>query len=96
MRTPSHHLAIALIAVLALGLSACATAQRARSQQMIERAQQRFADADTDHDGRLSRAEAEAGTPRLAAHFDEIDGDRDGMLTTAEIAGYLRQHRGNR
>jgi Ca2+-binding EF-hand superfamily protein len=100
MRTPSHrtahHLATTLLAVLGLGLSACAAAQGARSQQMVERAQQRFADADTNHDGRLSRDEAQAGTPRLTEHFDEIDSDHDGMLTTAEIVGYLRQRRSSR
>lgn len=63
---------------------------------MADRAQQRFADADTDHDGRLSRDEARAGTPRLADHFDEIDSDHDGMLTTAEILDYIKQRRGAR
>jgi Ca2+-binding EF-hand superfamily protein len=35
---------------------------------------------DTDGDGRISRAEAQAA-PRLAAHFDEIDTNKDGFLT---------------
>jgi hypothetical protein len=85
-----------LLAALALGLAGCAGAREARSQQMMERAQQRFADADTNHDGRLSREEAKAGTPRLADHFDEIDSDHDGELTTAEIVDYIRQRRGSR
>src|SRR5690242_7767380 len=39
-----------LLAALALSLSGCAGAREARSQQMMDRAQQRFADADADHD----------------------------------------------
>jgi hypothetical protein len=44
----------------------------------------RFADADTDHDGRLSRTEARAA-PYVARHFDAIDADHDGYVTRAEL-----------
>jgi len=44
----------------------------------------RFADADTDHDGRLSRTEAQAA-PYVARHFDAIDADHDGYVTRAEL-----------
>ncbi|MGZ5046604.1 MAG: EF-hand domain-containing protein [Usitatibacter sp.] len=39
---------------------------------------------DTDGDGRISRAEAQAA-PRLAAHFDEIDANKDGFITMDEM-----------
>lgn len=99
MRIPhrsNRRFATTLLAALALGLCGCAGAREARSQQMLERAQQRFADADTDHDGRLSRKEAKAGTPRLAGHFDEIDSDHDGLLSATEIVDYIKQRRGSR
>jgi len=44
----------------------------------------RFVDADTDHDGRLSRAEAQA-MPFVARHFDAIDTDHDGYVTRTEM-----------
>jgi hypothetical protein len=44
----------------------------------------RFVDADTDHDGKLSRTEAQA-MPAVAKHFDEIDADHDGYITHAEL-----------
>ena len=44
----------------------------------------RFVDADTDHDGRLSRSEAQA-MPFVARRFDVIDTDRDGYVTRTEL-----------
>lgn len=99
MRVPTPYakpLFLALLATQALGLSACASARANRSSQMADRAQQRFAQADLDGDGQLSREEARQGTPRLADHFDEIDSDRDGKLSTGEILAYLKQRRGQR
>jgi Ca2+-binding EF-hand superfamily protein len=46
---------------------------------------QHFAAADTNHDGRLTLAEAEAGMPRVAANFSKIDADKSGTVTVAEI-----------
>ena len=46
---------------------------------------------DTDHDGRISRQEAQAA-PRLAAHFDKIDADKDGYLTPAELTAAIENH----
>ena len=40
---------------------------------------QRFEQADSDHDGRLTRAEAQA-MPFVAKHFDAIDTNHDGYM----------------
>jgi Ca2+-binding EF-hand superfamily protein len=39
---------------------------------------------DTDGDGRISKAEAQAA-PRLAEHFDTLDANKDGFVTTDEM-----------
>ena len=44
----------------------------------------RFEQADLDHDGRLTRAEA-APWPNLADHFTEADLDHDGSLSLPEF-----------
>lgn len=93
---PARSTTLAMLATLALTLCGCAAASGSRSEQFAQRAQQRFADADLDRDGQLSREEAKQGTPRLAEHFDEIDSDHDGLLSSAEILSYLKQRRGAR
>ena len=50
-----------------------------------------FKKLDTDGDGRISRAEAQAA-PRLAARFDDIDANKDGFLTPEELKA-ARGHR---
>ncbi len=50
-----------------------------------ERADARFKKSDADGNGKLSRAEAEKGMPRLARHFDAIDANKDGQLTRDEL-----------
>jgi Ca2+-binding EF-hand superfamily protein len=42
-------------------------------------------EADTDKDGKISRAEAEAASPRMAQGFARVDKDNDGQLTTEEM-----------
>lgn len=48
---------------------------------------------DTDGDGRLSRAEAEAGAPGMARNFERFDADADGQLTREEIKAQHTQMR---
>ena len=62
-------------------LTCAAGADTSRDEQIAER----FAAADTNHDGQLTLAEAEAGMPRVAANFSKIDADGSGTVTVAEI-----------
>ena len=47
---------------------------------------QRFDQADTNKDGKLSPDEAKAGMPRIAANFTALDTNKDGFLSHDEIA----------
>jgi Ca2+-binding EF-hand superfamily protein len=78
----------ALIAALAL-TTLPAHAQDAKPGQKLE---ERFAAADTDHDGKLTKAEAQAGMPRLAKHFDEIDTQKTGSVTLDQVKQYAAAH----
>jgi Ca2+-binding EF-hand superfamily protein len=63
---------------LALGVLAAAPFAVAAQQG-------RFAAADADRNGVLSRAEVERSLPRLAPRFDELDRNRDGNLSPEEL-----------
>jgi Ca2+-binding EF-hand superfamily protein len=46
---------------------------------------------DTDHDGVISRAEADANAPRLAKNFTELDTDKNGSVSRAELEQHWQQ-----
>jgi hypothetical protein len=49
---------------------------------------QRFAAANTTHDGHLTEAQAKAGLPAIYRHFGEIDSAHKGYVTTADLKAY--------
>jgi Ca2+-binding EF-hand superfamily protein len=46
---------------------------------------ERFAKCDTNHDGKLTLAEANGCMPRIYSHFSYIDSTNKGYVTVAEI-----------
>lgn len=88
--------ALAVAGWLAISLMAGACAQAAPSAQRAQQLQQareqlhhRFVAADKDGNGQLTRAEAQAGMPRVYSAFDQIDTARKGHVTEAEITAAL-------
>jgi Ca2+-binding EF-hand superfamily protein len=68
------------------------TAEELRAFHAKQRAEH-WKKLDTDGDGRISKAEAQAGAPRLAEHFDQLDANKDGYLTPDELAAAHERHR---
>ena len=66
---------VRLFAVVAAALAAGAAAAQ----------DSRFARADTDRNGVLSRTEVDRALPGIAPRFDEIDRNRDGNLSPEEL-----------
>jgi hypothetical protein len=62
-----------------------------RMERMAQQLQTRFSNANTTHDGKLTRAQAEAGMPRVAQHFDEIDTQKAGYVTLPQIAAFMQE-----
>lgn len=59
---------------------------------MHDRGVERFKSADKDHDGTLTKEEAQS-LPRVAKNFDAIDTDKDGTVSQKEIHDYMKaQH----
>lgn len=94
--TSSSTRTLAVAGLLAAGLVAGASAQASPSgqraqqmQQAREQLHQRFVAADRDGNGQLTRAEAQAGMPRVYSAFDQIDTPRKGFVTEAEITAAI-------
>lgn len=49
----------------------------------------RFAAADKNGDGKLTREECEAGMPRIYKAFDRIDTDNKGTITLDQIVSFV-------
>ena len=84
---------LALLLAAAMPAFAQANLGTDQKQKMMAAFQQRFAAADKDGDGALTRDEAKS-MPRVSAHFDEIDANHDGKVTPTEILSYMAAQRG--
>jgi hypothetical protein len=93
-----------LITILALCIASTGALAQTAPQPMdgspkMERAlgqlQTRFAAANTTHDGKLTREQAQAGMPRVAQHFDQIDTQKQGYVTLAQIEDFMQQRAGS-
>ena len=85
-----RHKTISLLAAMTLAVALPACAQTDAQEKMLE---SRFAAADVNHDGKLTKTEAQAGMPRLAPHFDEIDSQHVGYITLEQIKIFIAQHK---
>jgi hypothetical protein len=81
----------ALILVPAIGLAADNTAGAKGP-----RSSGHFSKADTNRDGKLSRAEVEKAMPHLLGKFESIDSNKDGQLSRGELNAWKKAHRAER
>jgi Ca2+-binding EF-hand superfamily protein len=82
--------------VLALIAANAAAQDSDRARQVAAEMQKRFAAADKNGDGRLTKDEAQAGMPYVHKHFDQIDKAKQGSITLADIASFAREQRAAR
>jgi len=61
-----------------------------RAARFEAQMEQRFAAADANSDGKLTRDEAKAGMPRVYQQFDAIDGTHKGYVTLDDIRATLQ------
>jgi Ca2+-binding EF-hand superfamily protein len=55
----------------------------------LEKLKTRFAAADKNSDGKLTREECEAGMPRIYKGFDKIDANNIGYITLDQIVTFV-------
>ena len=92
---PSHRSwarcsAACVLAAASVGAFAQAATEPAHGRDMAAELKKRFAAADVNHDGLLSREEAKAGMPFVYRNFDQIDTAKTGAVSMAEIATFFR------
>ena len=86
-------LSIGIVTTAALHMSpawAQMTAPAAKAPEMSAKAQEAFARADKNADGKLSKEEA-AVMPAVAEGFDKADVDKDNFLSKAEFAELAKE-----
>jgi Ca2+-binding EF-hand superfamily protein len=76
---------------MGISLSAVCVAQTMTATQAseIKQAEERFAAADKNADGKLTLEEAKAGMPRIASSFSKIDVDKKGYVTLDQIKAMI-------
>ncbi len=80
-----------LAALLPVSASFAQDAAKPDRKAMAQQFNQRFTEADANGDGKLTREEAQAKMPKVAAHFDEIDVDKKGYVTKQEVMKAMRK-----
>lgn len=83
-----------LLASLSIAALADDTANDERRAKIRAKMIEKFNAADTNHDGKLTLEEAQAGLPRLAQNFSKIDTAGRGYITIDDIRAARRQHEG--
>jgi len=80
-----------LVALMGISLSTVCVAQTMTATQAseIKQAEERFAAADKNADGKLTLEEAKAGMPRIASSFSKIDVDKKGYVTLDQIKAMI-------
>lgn len=81
MKSNFFHLCLGY-ALLAVSIDAMAQQPSAEQKQA---ALERLQAADTNKDGFIDKAEADAKLPRIAKNFDKLDADNDGRLSPDEF-----------
>jgi Ca2+-binding EF-hand superfamily protein len=81
---------IATVILTAFCISALPTPSIAKSVREIDK---NFDVADKNHDGKLTREEAQSGsTPMIANHFDAIDADHKGYVTKPDVHAFIQRN----
>lgn len=86
-----HSRFLILAAALALAAPAGAQTGLGYMAKKLDIAVKNFDAADRNHDGLLSKEEAQKGNvPFIARHFDQIDREHRGQVSKEDVANYMK------
>ena len=86
-----RHALASLVALMGISLGTASVAQTMTTSQAneVKQAEERFAAADKNADGKLTLEEAKAGMPRIASSFSKIDVEKKGYVTLDQIKAMI-------
>ncbi|AOJ01871.1 MULTISPECIES: EF-hand domain-containing protein [Burkholderia] len=87
-----NRFSLMLVAALGASFVLVSNAMAQQDDAMQQKLEARFAAADVNHDGKLTRSEAQAGMPRVAQHFDQIDTAHKGYITLADLKQFAARN----
>ncbi|HET6555439.1 MAG TPA: EF-hand domain-containing protein [Dyella sp.] len=86
-----HARSLLLACTLVMATAAQAQIGLGNMANQMDVAVKNFDIADKNHDGLLTKEEAENGpVPFIRAHFDQIDKDKRGAVSKQDVADYIR------
>jgi hypothetical protein len=87
-------IALSLMTIFSAGAWAADPAPASAGGSKRQEAAQRMKGADTDKDGAISKAEAEAAKMQhLTTNFDKLDSNKDGKVTHEEMRAARKAHK---
>jgi len=81
---------VALASLLTITHGQALADAKADAERRAQHIEERFNAADKNHDGKLTRAEAES-MPRIAKNFDKIDKDKKGYVTVDQVRAFAME-----
>ena len=88
---PMRSTAVFLAMLFAIASSAKAQTGLGYLTKKLDNAVKNFDAADRNHDGMLSKEEAQKGNvPFVAKHFDKIDREHRGLVSKKDVAEYIK------
>jgi hypothetical protein len=96
LAVPAYAQSVAPATATAAGPAGSGAASAPGAAPHRQTMRERFAEANTTHDGHLTLAQAQAGFPAMARLFDAIDRDHKGYLTMDDIHAYYEAKRAAR
>ena len=88
---PALYLALLLGSATAFGQTSAPPSVPPDAAQMRATVSDRFAAADVNHDGKLTREEAAGKMPGVARNFDRIDKTKKGYVTLEDVQAYAKE-----